>query len=161
MVRLWTDGQPGRKHTIWRLFNVVSPLEPHDRPGHLHVDLFRKLFIEKWTEIKVGPELRCLVWVGDVADAFVRYLFDDRAACQIFNLAGETSISTQQIAEGLRRFGLDHGLETKTTIQSEPAGPQRPLPSIHQTHARLGWRPATPPWSCLYKFVAGKARYIK
>ena len=42
----------GREHgvdfTIWRPFNIVSPLEPHQGDGrHVFVDFFRRLFVER------------------------------------------------------------------------------------------------------------------
>jgi len=46
--------QYGVPYTIWRPFNVVSPLESHEKTGgHVFIDFYRKIFIEKSQEIKI------------------------------------------------------------------------------------------------------------
>ena len=59
----------GTTYTIWRPFNVVSPLEPTDGEGrHVFVDFFRRIFVEQVDEFKVigsGQQVRCFIWVGE------------------------------------------------------------------------------------------------
>ena len=44
--------QHGLNYTIWRPFNVVSPLESHEREsGHVFVDFYRKIFVERAPKI--------------------------------------------------------------------------------------------------------------
>jgi nucleoside-diphosphate-sugar epimerase len=80
-IKLWS-AQTGNRFTIWRLFNVVSPLEPHDVPGaHVQIDFYRKLLVERQPELEIlgsGAQVRCFTWVEDVANAIVDYLRDPR-----------------------------------------------------------------------------------
>jgi UDP-glucose 4-epimerase len=96
-------------HTIWRLFNIVSPLEsPQSSSGHVFIDFFRKIYLERQPVLEIkgdGKQSRCFTWVEDVASAIAVALLDARSNDQIFNLGHEVPHSMMQLAETLLAIG--------------------------------------------------------
>lgn len=165
LIAAWSR-QTGGTHTIWRLFNVVSPAERHDRPGHVCVDLYRRLFVDRASELRLagdGDQLRCYSWVGDVADAIAGYLTDDRARGHVFSLGSDDPRSVRQLAQALldagRRLGilsLDYDPPIVASGQATARDVLARVTDVSRTKWQLGWAPATSFEACVELFLRGK-----
>jgi nucleoside-diphosphate-sugar epimerase len=153
--------------TVWRLFNVVSPREPHDKPGaHVYVDFYRQLFIERVPELPIfgnGNQERCFTWVEDVADAIAEYLTDERTSKQTLNIGGNDPLSLIQLRELLLSIGKARDLlptdyNPPATVGGQFSGvdSQRRIPSLERVETLLGWKPRTDAQTCMEKFIEGK-----
>jgi UDP-glucose 4-epimerase len=156
LVRLWSRSR-GNRHTIWRLFNVLSPLEPHARPGHVQVDLFRQIFVERAPEISCSQARRAFTWVGDVAEAIVQFMDDERTFDQTFNLGSGRAASITELASELVVAG-------RTALRDQPpriltiAGTFRSdrTPDVSKARSVLGWEAPTSFADSVHAFVRGK-----
>lgn len=165
-VRMFCQ-QTGRKFTIWRPFNIVSPLEPHVGQGrHVFVDFFRRLFIENVSEFEIigsGNQVRCFIWVEDAAACVVDNLERFETDDQIFNLARNEPIKLIE----LQRLMIDIGKELNF-LKSDylPSTVQRSLfsgveaevriPSVEKLKNTLNWESKTTVRDCFYKFISEK-----
>ncbi len=163
----WAAQQHGIDFTVWRLFNAVSPREPHDKAGaHVYVDFYRQLFVEKVSELPIfgnGNQERCFTWVGDITDAIAKYLMDERSSKQIINLGGSEPSTLFQLRELMLDIGKQRGLlaadydpPAKTGGQFFGVEAQRRVPSLEKAEALLGWKPATGFRECFEKFIDAK-----
>ncbi|KAA0205808.1 NAD(P)-dependent oxidoreductase [Candidatus Uhrbacteria bacterium] len=163
----FASAQHGIDFTIWRLFNVVSPREPHDKPGaHVYVDFYRQLFVEKVSELPIfgnGNQERCFTWVEDAADAIAKYLTDERTSKQTINLGGNEPCTLFQLRETLLDIGKERGLlaadydpPAKTGGRFFGVEAQRRVPALGKAESLLGWKPKTHFRACMEKFIEGK-----
>ncbi|MCK9361090.1 NAD(P)-dependent oxidoreductase [Patescibacteria group bacterium] len=163
----WAAQQHGIDFTIWRLFNAVSPREPHDKPGaHVYVDFYRQLFVEKVPELPIfgnGNQERCFTWVEDITDAVASYLMDEKTSKQTINLGGNEPSTLLQLRELFLAIGKEKGLlapeydpPVKTGGQFFGVEAQRRVPSLEKAETLLGWKPSTGFRECFEKFVAAK-----
>ncbi|MFA5185786.1 MAG: NAD(P)-dependent oxidoreductase [Patescibacteria group bacterium] len=156
--------------TIWRLFNVVSPLEDHTRPGaHVYVDFYRKLFVERVPELEIfgnGQQVRCFTWVEDIAEQIAKSLDDPRTSRQIFNLGGDEPRSLVDLAETYLAIGHETGLlpqdynppiKTGGTFAGLDVGKR--IPSLEKTEKEFGWKAPTGFRAMFEKFVDAKQKY--
>ena len=164
-LRTWST-QTGGTHTIWRLFNVVSPEESHGTAGHVIVDLYRRIFIDRAEHIDLidGGRQRCFSWVGDVACAMTRFLADPRTHNQTFNLGGAEPASVADLAVALVLAGHDLDILPLSYMPSitgacaiATCDDRSRLPSIDKAMQVLGWKPSTSFVDCVDRFVRGKA----
>ena len=153
--------------TLWRPFNVVSPLEPHDGDGrHVFVDFFRRLLIDRVPEFGVlgsGQQVRCFVWVEDVARCIVDHLDDDRSDNQTFNLARAEPLTLIQLKDLLLDLGREMGIVTRnydplTVRRGEFSGVESEarIPSVAKAKAELGWESSTTVRDCFRRFIEEK-----
>ncbi|MEK7473225.1 MAG: NAD(P)-dependent oxidoreductase [Patescibacteria group bacterium] len=153
--------------TVWRLFNVVSPREPHDKPGaHVYVDFYRQLFVEKVSELPIfgnGNQERCFTWVEDVADAIAGYLTDERTSKQTINIGGNEPLTLFRLREMMLAIGKEKDLlasdydpPAKSGGQFSGVDSQRRIPSLERVEALLGWKPRTDARACMEKFIDAK-----
>ncbi len=96
-------------YTIWRPFNVVSPLEPTDGEGrHVFVDFFRRLYFDRVKEFNMigsGRQVRCFIWVEEAAECIVSALENGATDNQTINLARNEPISLIQLKDLLLGLG--------------------------------------------------------
>lgn len=161
-VRLFSE-QYGVPYTIWRPFNVVSPLEPHDGDGHVFVDFFRQLFIEKVPELQIhgsGAQIRCFTWVEDVAYAIATFLEDERSDNKIFNIGGQEPTNLMDLANLMLRLGHDKAILPVSYIPRIYGGGSfdgvdslARVPSLDALETTLGWVPNTGLRECFSKFI--------
>jgi nucleoside-diphosphate-sugar epimerase len=153
--------------TIWRLFNVVSPREPHDKPGaHVYVDFYRQLFVEKVPELPIfgnGAQERCFTWVEDIAEAVATHLTDERSSKQIVNLGGNEPCTLLQLRDLMLAIGKERNLlaadydpPVKTNGSFFGVEAQRRIPSLKKAETLLEWKPATGLRRCFEKFIDTK-----
>lgn len=149
-VQAWSN-RTGGTYTIWRLSNVISPFEPHDKPGHVITDLYRKLFEDRVPEIDLGTagfHQRSFSWVGEIADAIIRHAFDPAARNRTFNLGSSEPTSIVELAKALIDAGHRTGLlpeSYKPVIAFNSAGVHGGqvirIPDITRARTNLGWDP--------------------
>lgn len=154
-VEAWAK-ETGAAHTIWRLFNVVSPREPHDRPAHVHVDLYRKIVIEQQPTISVPQSaFRAFVWVDEVADAIARYLDQARGT---LNLGSTDFVRIRDLANTMVSIAKQLKLvpESYVPIVEMIGGPDdKRVPNIDKVR-QLGWHWAADYAQCMELFMRGK-----
>lgn len=167
-VRLF-ENQHGVKYTIWRPFNVVSPLEPHEGEGrHVFVDFYRKIFVDKANEIQImgsGKQVRCFIWVEDAAECIVDHLDDPRTDNQTFNLTRNEPKTLLELMEALIAIGkqkniLDKGYAPKISVGKAFAGvdSEKRVPSMKKLASTLGWESKTSFHDCFSKFIDHKEK---
>lgn len=159
--------QFGIPYTIWRPFNVVSPLEPHDRDGgHVFVDFYRKLFVEHASTLPIfgnGQQIRCFTWVEDIADAIAAFLYDPRTDNEAFNIGSSETKTLFELKDALVDIGKTRGLldasydpkiETGETFGGVDTG--RRIPSLDKIRDMLGWEAPTGFRACFERFILAK-----
>lgn len=159
--------ESGVQFTIWRPFNIVSPLEPHDGDGrHVFVDFFRKLLIEQVQEFSIlgsGKQVRCFIWVQDAANCIVDNLEKVESNGQTFNLARCEPLTLLQLKDLLLDLGREVGVlpanynpptirrGTFSGIETEAR-----IPSVAKLKSILNWESATSVRECFRHFIQGK-----
>lgn len=156
-------------YTIWRLFNIVSPREPHDRPGaHVFVDFFRTLFVEHAPTLQIfgsGAQARCFTWVEDAAEAILRFADDARSVNETFNLGGNEPITLLQLKDLFLELGKKNGwlpadympdVQTGGAVAAIHAVDR--LPSLAHVKKILDWTPTTDVRTCFELFLNEKQK---
>lgn len=162
--------QYGIDYTIWRPFNVVSPLEDHRREGgHVFVDLYRKIFVERNQKIEIygsGKQVRCFTWVEDVAQGIVEFLFSDKTKREVFNIGSSEPKTVIELANMLIKIGKeknilpsDYNPEIITGSRSFGVDVQLRIPDVSKIKRRLGWECKTDFKACFEKFIDYKQYY--
>lgn len=162
--------QYGVDYTIWRPFNVVSPLEDHNKEGaHVFVDMYRKLFVEKTDELEVygsGKQVRCFTWVEDVTEAIAKFLTDERASKETFNIGSFESRDMLELVDMLIKIGKEKDAfreeyNPKITTGQTFFGVdvQLRIPSLEKIKNTLGWEYTTNFEDCFKKFVDYKLQH--
>jgi len=155
--------QFGIDYTIWRPFNVVSPLEDHNREsGHV-------LIVEKVSEIEIygsGKQVRCFTWVEDVVDGVAKFLTDKRTSKEIFNIGSSEPKNILELKDALIEIGKKNNLLTKEynpkTITNKTffeVDVQLRIPDVSKIKRRLGWECNTDFKTCFEKFIDYKQHH--
>lgn len=159
----------GVAFTIWRPFNIVSPLEPHDGDGrHVFVDFFRRLLIERVPEFGVmgsGNQVRCFIWVQDAANCIVDSLGRNESNGQTFNLARNEPLTLLQLKSLLLNLGREAGVlpvdyAPPTVRHGAFSGVESEarIPSVSKLKEVLGWESSTTVRDCFRQFIQEKLR---
>lgn len=163
--------QYGLNYTIWRPFNVVSPLESHEREsGHVFVDFYRKIFVERAPKIEIygdGRQVRCFTWVDDVVDCIAGTLTDSRTDHEIFNIGSSEPKTMIELKDMLVQIGKekkilpdDYNLETIVGSKFFGVDVQLRIPSVEKIKQRLNWNCQTDFKTCFEKFIDYKQRQL-
>lgn len=161
--------ETGVPYTIWRPFNVVSPLESHERPGgHVFIDLYRKVFVEHAPKIELwggGEQKRCFTWVEDIAGGIVDFIEDERTNNETFNIGSREARSVRDVLELFLRLGRAKGALPKgyhpevVGLGPSPASDTRDrAPDVGKIERMLGWQCRTDFQTCFEKFIASKLK---
>jgi UDP-glucose 4-epimerase len=159
----------GVAFTIWRPFNIVSPLEPHDGEGrHVFVDFFRRLLIEHVPEFSVlgsGNQVRCFIWVQDAANCVVDHLDKNESDNQTFNLARAEPLTLLQLKNLLLELGREAGVlsshyDPPTVRRGTFSGVEAEtrIPSVAKLERVLGWKSTTTVRDCFRQFIEEKLK---
>jgi nucleoside-diphosphate-sugar epimerase len=159
--------QFGTPYTIWRLFNVVSPLEPHDTPGgHVFVDFYRKLLVERVPTFDMkgsGRQVRCFLWVQDAVDCIVAHLESTSTRNDIFNLASDEPKSLLDLKDELLALGREFGIVDRSYEPTLTTGghfdgveSEARVPSVEKLRRLVGWTHRTGFDACFRNFVQAK-----
>lgn len=157
----------GVDFTIWRPFNIVSPLEPHDGDGrHVFVDFFRRLLIEQVTEFGIlgsGNQVRCFLWVEDAANCIIDHLEAHQSNGETFNLARQEPLTLLQLKALLLQLGREAGFvplryDPPTVRCGEFSGieSEARIPSVTKLKTVLGWESTTTVRDCFRHFIQAK-----
>jgi len=152
-------------HTIWRLHNIISPLEKYNEGGsHVYMDFYQKIFIEKSPTLQMfgnGRQIRCFTWVEDAAEGISKHFFDERTDNQVFNMGSEEEISLVELKDEMFRLGKKMGLlkiEYNPPLIITESGfsgvdSLRRVSSVEKLKRTLGWSCKTNLSTCLTKFI--------
>ncbi len=157
----------GTNYTIWRPFNIVSPLEPMDGEGrHVFVDFARRLLVERVDAFQVlgsGQQVRCFLWVEEAAECMVAALENPATDHQVINLARDEPISLVQLKELLVRIGKELGVlpanyDPPVRMAGTFAGVEMEarIPSTGKLKSLTGWQSLVSVEECFRKFVGAK-----
>ncbi len=161
--------QYGTPYTIWRPFNVVSPMESYKKEGaHVHVDFYRKLFIEKTPSMQIygtGQQVRCFTWVEDLAEGVIDFLTDVRTNNQIFNIGGSQQKTLIELLETLVKIGKEKNLLAPNYNPGVIFGDtffgvevKMHVPSTEKIKKVLGWESKTDFNTCFERFIEQKQK---
>ncbi len=146
--------QYGIEYTIWRPFNIITPLEEaEDEQGVAHVfaDFIRYLLIEKRNPLPIlgdGEQVRCFTWIDDVASAIAAHLQDTRTNGEAFNLGNPQPLKMRELAQKIFDLGQERGFNIpgkELEFQHIPIykdDVRVRVPSIDKARTLLGWQPA-------------------
>lgn len=159
----------GVHFTIWRPFNVVSPLESHEGDGrHVFVDFFRRLIVEQVPEFSMlgsGNQVRCFLWVEDAARCIVDHLDSAASNDQILNLARSEPITLLQLKDLLLDLGRGAGAVPRhynppNVRRGEFSGVEAEvrIPGVTKLKTMLGWESETTVRDCFRKFILEKLK---
>ena len=159
----------GIRYTIWRPFNVVSPLEPTEGEGrHVFVDFFRRLFVERVSNFRLlgsGNQVRCFLWVEEAAGCIVAAVENPATDNEIINLARDEPISLVQLKELLLSIGremrvLPGEYDPPICLSGEFSGIESEVrvPSIKKLKRLTGWESTVSVRECFRRFVEAKLR---
>jgi nucleoside-diphosphate-sugar epimerase len=150
----------GFKYTIWRLFNIASPVEEYN-PGSSHIctNISHKA-INLHEHIDVNDMANVLVpltWVEDVSACIVGFLNDARTDGETFNLATEELHSSRDIAMEIIIVAEEMNLIPKGSYGFEREK-RRGLPDGRFDKMRnvLDWVAPTGFYGCVSKFMQMK-----
>jgi len=145
--------QYGVDYTIWRPFNIITPLEEAEEEqgiAHVFADFIRRLLVEKKNPLPIlgdGEQVRCFTWIDDVASAIAAHLDDPRASGEAFNLGNPRPTTMKQLAQMIfdagKRKGFDVPGDTlefdQTPIYEDDV--RLRVPAIDKARTVLGWEP--------------------
>ena len=98
------DQQYNLNYTLWRPFNIISPVEKGEKePGlsHVFADLIRKIVIEQQNPVEIfgdGEQIRCFTWIEDVACAIAQFSFSPDSDRNAFNLGNPEPVTMRELA---------------------------------------------------------------
>lgn len=117
--------QYGLPFTIWRPFNIITPLEKGKKEAgisHVFADFIKKILIKRQNPVEIlgdGRQIRSFTWIYEVAEAVANHSFEERTKCKIFNLGqynenGEAeAITINDLAQKIFDKGKKRGIVPK------------------------------------------------
>jgi UDP-glucose 4-epimerase len=132
--------------TSFRMYNVFGPRQALDNPyqGVLGIFLGNLLRGEPLTIYGGGEQSRDFVYVGDVADAWLRALENPASYGRVFNLGSGRETPINRLAElalaALGRSRRDHAI---CHAPARPGELRRVAADVARARVVLGWEPRT------------------
>lgn len=146
--------QYGVDYTIWRPFNIITPLEEAEEEqgiAHVFADFIQRLIIEKTNPLPIfgdGEQVRCFTWIDDVASAIVDYLEDPRTSGESFNLGNPHPITMKELARKIFDLGWERGFDIPGERLEFDHMPiygddvRIRIPAVEKARSVLGWKAA-------------------
>lgn len=148
--------QYGVDYTIWRPFNIITPLEEAEEEqgvAHVFADFIQRLLVEKRNPMPIlgdGQQVRCFTWIDDVASAIAAHVDDPRTSGEAFNLGNPRPTTMEQLAQMIfdlaKRKGFDIPGETlefdHVPVYADDV--RLRIPAIDKARTALGWEPTVP-----------------
>ncbi len=148
------QAQYGLAYTIWRPFNIITPLETAEaEPGIAHVfaDFIHRLVEGRENPLRIlgdGQQVRCFTWIEDVVQPIVRHLASSETENQTFNLGNPRPITMRELAVQIYQLAQTKRLipgSGELRFQELPAfadDVRVRVPAVEKAAARLGWSPS-------------------
>jgi UDP-glucose 4-epimerase len=145
--------QYGLYYTIWRPFNIITPLEEGEEEqgiAHVFADFVQRLLMEKRNPLPIlgdGEQVRCFTWIDDVASAIAAYLEDPRTSGEAFNLGNPHPVTMKELAQSIFDLGQKRGFEIpgeRLEFHHVPIygdDVRIRIPAIEKARSVLGWEP--------------------
>lgn len=145
--------QYGLDYTIWRPFNIITPLEEAEEEqgiAHVFADFVQRLLVEKRNPMPIlgdGEQIRCFTWIDDVASAIAGHIEDPRTSGESFNLGNPTPTTMKELAHKIFDLGKKKGFDIPgETLEFEYLpiygdDVRLRIPSVEKANKVLGWRP--------------------
>ena len=145
--------QYGIEYTIWRPFNIITPLEEAEGEqgvAHVYADFIQGLLLEKKNPLPIlgdGEQVRCFTWIDDVASGIATYLEDPRTNGEAFNLGDPQPLKIKELARKIFNLGKERGFDIpgkELEFQHLPVYKDDiriRIPSIEKARTVLGWQP--------------------
>ena len=145
--------QYGMRYTIWRPFNIITPLEKGEKElgtSHVFADYIRNIVIEKKNPLPIigdGKQVRCFTWIHDVARGIAMNAFDNPdAENDTFNLGNPEPVTMRELAELIYVRAQVAGVLEKTdkalafeTVACYDDDVTLRIPDVAKAHQVLGW----------------------
>jgi UDP-glucose 4-epimerase len=145
--------QYGVDYTIWRPFNIITPLEEAEEEqgiAHVFADFIHRLLVEKKNPLPIlgdGEQVRCFTWIDDVASAIAAHLDNPRTSGEAFNLGNPRPMTMKQLAQMIFELGKQKGFDIPGEILEFDHLPihaddvRLRIPAIDKARTVLGWEP--------------------
>lgn len=145
--------QYGLRYTLWRPFNIIAPGEKAGSEAgisHVYADLIRKMIIENQDPVHIlgdGQQIRCFIWVDDIAEAIAKFSLLDRTDSREYNLGNPEPVTILELAGKIHEQGVVLGIRDGSRPLrfyhgESPKGDVRTLiPSIDRAQMELSWQP--------------------
>ncbi|MFC1912158.1 NAD-dependent epimerase/dehydratase family protein [Chloroflexota bacterium] len=145
--------QYGLDYTIWRPFNIITPYEnagEEEGMSHVFADFINKIVIEKQNPVEIlgdGEQIRCFIWIDDVATAIAKYSFLDITKGESFNLGNPEPVTMKELAQNIfnkikLRGVISSKVKLKFIYKSIYNDDVRiRIPSIEKAQRILSWNP--------------------
>ncbi len=148
------EQQYGIDYTIWRPFNIITPLEEAEEEqgiAHVFADFIERLLVEGKNPLPIlgdGEQVRCFTWIDDVASAIATHLDDPLASGETFNLGNPRPTTMKELARKIfdlgKRKGFDIPGETlefdHKAVYADDVRVR--VPAIEKARRVLGWEPS-------------------
>jgi len=145
--------QYGTDYTIWRPFNIITPLEEAEEEqgiAHVFADFVQRLLVEKKNPMPIlgdGEQIRCFTWIDDVASAIADHLDDPHTSGESFNLGNPHPTTMKELAHKIFDLGKKRGFDIpgeRLEFEHLPVygdDVRLRIPSSDKAEKMLGWRP--------------------
>jgi UDP-glucose 4-epimerase len=145
--------QYGLDYTIWRPFNIITPLEEAEGEqgiAHVFADFIERLLVERRNPMPIfgdGEQIRCFTWIDDVASAIAAYLDDPRTSGESFNLGNPQPVTMKMLAQKIFNMGQRRGFDIpgeRLEFEHMPIygdDVRIRVPAIEKAQSVLGWQP--------------------
>ena len=145
--------QYGLKYTLWRPFNIIAAGERAEAEtgiAHVYADFIRKIIIDKQNPVDIlgdGQQVRCFIWVEDIAEAIAKFSLQELTNCRVYNLGNPEPVTILELAKKIHEQGIALGIRDghralEFVHHPSPQGDVRTLiPSIERAQRELGWQP--------------------
>jgi UDP-glucose 4-epimerase len=147
------EQQYGIDYTIWRPFNIITPLEEAEEEqgiAHVFADFIERLLVEGKNPMPIfgdGEQIRCFTWIDDVASAIATHLNDPRTSSEAFNLGNPHPTTMKELANKIFSVGKRKGFEIpgeQLELEHLPIygdDVRIRIPAIEKAKSVLGWEP--------------------
>jgi nucleoside-diphosphate-sugar epimerase len=145
--------QYGLDYTIWRPFNIITPLEEAEEEqgiAHVFADFVERLLVEKKNPLPIlgdGEQIRCFTWIDDVASAIAAHVDDPRTSGESFNLGNPVPTKMKELAQKIFDLAKEKGFDVPGDTLEFDHQPiygddvRIRVPSIDKARTVLGWEP--------------------
>lgn len=145
--------QYGLKYVLWRPFNIIAAgekAEAESGVAHVYADLIKKIVIERQDPVEIlgdGRQIRCFIWVEDIAAAIAEFSFVEATDCHEYNLGNPEPVTMLELAQKIYQKAvalaiIDSGRPLRFVHRESPKSDVRTLiPSIERARKELGWQP--------------------